>query len=294
MNESQLANDIESLRTLKGYPWVLWVIGVLFLVGLAIDLLLLTSFARRRGATAAGTMPLIDSKPWGLAEVGLVTAVICTMLLIGSYAVAWMEKAGAIAGENLYLAQLLVSAIAMHGLGIFAILLLLHVARVSVREAFGIEWKGLGKALGRGLCFYLAVLPPVWVLLVVSESLCVRFKIPTPPQDMAQMFLTADSPAVRWGIVFMAVVAAPLFEELFFRGLAYPALKQKLGFFPAMMVTSVLFALIHLHAPTFLPLLALAVGLTLAYESTGNLAVPIVMHGLFNLMNIGQMWMVRS
>ena len=57
-----------------------------------------------------------------------------------------------------------------------------------------------------------------------------------------------------------------------------------------MLLTSLLFAAIHMNGPVFLPLFVLAVCLTLAYEATGSLWVPMLMHALFNGVMIGMMF----
>ena len=55
-----------------------------------------------------------------------------------------------------------------------------------------------------------------------------------------------------------------------------------MGHFLAAIVTSMLFALVHGNVPGTLPLFALALMLTIAYELTGCLWVPIAIHALFN------------
>ena len=49
--------------------------------------------------------------------------------------------------------------------------------------------------------------------------------------------------------------------------------------------TSLLFALTHANAMTFVPLTFLAVVLVLLYEATDNLLAPILTHSLFNAAN---------
>ena len=95
-------------------------------------------------------------------------------------------------------------------------------------------------------------------------------------------------------IVGFAVAVAPVFEEFFFRGFAYPALKQRWGTWRALTMVSVVFAAIHFHVPSMGPLFALAVGLGLAYESTGSLLAPITMHALFNATNVAMLLYVRA
>lgn len=290
-NTTSLTQELEALQSAFANPLIGLVASVIFLAGLTIDIMLIVSFVRNRDSFRESHVP---PKPWGLPELGLIVSALCVLLIFGWMVVAWIERAGSLTEDDLVLVRLLTSAIAFNGLGILAIFLLLRTDRISAREAFGIQWRGLGLALGRGFVFFLAVLPPIWLLLTLSNKLCQLFGLPVTPQDIADVFLTTESIAVRATIALMAVVAAPLFEELFFRGIAYPVLKQKIGFVGGMLVTSLVFAIIHFHVLSFLPLLLLAIALTLAYEATGNLAVPIVMHGLFNLMTIAVMIMVPS
>jgi membrane protease YdiL (CAAX protease family) len=82
------------------------------------------------------------------------------------------------------------------------------------------------------------------------------------------------------------VVAAPLVEELFFRGLVYPFLKARLGAIAAVGVTGVVFGAIHCNAESltaFFPLALFGAYLCVLYEKTGDIRVPILVHGLFNL-----------
>jgi len=81
------------------------------------------------------------------------------------------------------------------------------------------------------------------------------------------------------------IVLAPVAEELLFRGILYPTIKQHGHPRLAWFVTSVIFALTHFNLMALLPLTFLAVILTLLYEFTGNLIAPITTHSLFNAAN---------
>jgi hypothetical protein len=85
------------------------------------------------------------------------------------------------------------------------------------------------------------------------------------------------------GIVVIGI--APVGEELLFRGILYPAIKQ--AGFPhlALWGTSLLFAAIHANLAKFVPLLVLALVLTQLYERTNNLLAPIGAHVVFNALN---------
>lgn len=98
----------------------------------------------------------------------------------------------------------------------------------------------------------------------------------------------------RLALGFVAIVLAPIAEEIIFRGILYPTIKRY-GF-PrlALWGTSLLFALIHASAPIFIPLLVLALALTLLYEMTDNLLAPIVAHSLFNAINFAMFFLSDS
>lgn len=87
--------------------------------------------------------------------------------------------------------------------------------------------------------------------------------------------------------LFAAVVAAPVWEEIFFRGLTYQVFRRSLGAAAGAVLSGALFALAHaeplvLRAPIFL----LGVILAVYYEKTGTLYVPIAAHAAANLLSI--------
>jgi membrane protease YdiL (CAAX protease family) len=88
-----------------------------------------------------------------------------------------------------------------------------------------------------------------------------------------------------WRYALLALVWAPLVEELIYRGLAYPALASALGRRAAVFLSGPLFYLLHLVYgwPWFL-LHYVAAGwiLAWAFARRGRLWVPVVLHALGN------------
>lgn len=82
-----------------------------------------------------------------------------------------------------------------------------------------------------------------------------------------------------------AVAIAPLAEEVFFRGLLQTVvLNTARSRWKAITLVSVIFAAIHFSQPHAIPaLFVLGVILGYAYERSGSLIPPIVIHALFNL-----------
>lgn len=140
----------------------------------------------------------------------------------------------------------------------------------------------LFRAPPTALVLYLAGLPVVGLLLLVSLAVGQHFNWPLESQRPVQLFLEAKSPSLILGILFLACVAAPIGEELFFRGFIYPWAKGRIGRFPAMALTATLFGLAHLHWSSFLSLAFFGVILNLVYDLTGKLSYAIALHATFN------------
>ncbi len=84
----------------------------------------------------------------------------------------------------------------------------------------------------------------------------------------------------------LAVVGAPFLEEIFFRGLLYPSIKQAGSPRLALWGTALFFAVSHGNLMAFLPLTFFGLVLALLYEATDNLLAPITVHALFNAINL--------
>jgi len=165
--------------------------------------------------------------------------------------------------------------------------LLFHFAGVKGRELFGLHWKKAPALLGLSVIFYLAALPVLWLCSALYQILLHRFGCDFYLQDIAQV-LTAPAPwPVRTSLFFITIIVAPVFEEVVFRGILLPFMVRRAGFWPGVMLVSIVFGGMHLHLPSFLPLFLLSMMFSLAYARTQSLLVPIGMHALFNGVTVG-------
>ena len=167
---------------------------------------------------------------------------------------------------------------------------------LTVAWTFPHGLRGLGLTLhhgrsdtARAVVTLLAVLPVVVGVLLLSGLLvewAIHHGLMAPESNRRNVMLDRLQTVGALGkalIVISAVVLAPLAEELFFRGLLQSTLRNYLPPWGAIVVSSVLFALVHIAAiRDVLPLLPLAVVLGYAYERHGRLTGPIVIHALFN------------
>ena len=84
---------------------------------------------------------------------------------------------------------------------------------------------------------------------------------------------------------FFIILAAPVAEEVFFRGLFFAGLRDRLPFAAAALVSGLVFGLVHLGPsdPVAAALLAiLGVVLAWLYEETGSIWPAIAVHGVNN------------
>lgn len=85
--------------------------------------------------------------------------------------------------------------------------------------------------------------------------------------------------AASFARLFIAVLLAPVIEELIHRGMLYPAWASRWGWFPAALVTSALFAAFH---PYMVPQFFASLVLIALLRRTGSLRACIAAHAMFN------------
>ncbi len=104
----------------------------------------------------------------------------------------------------------------------------------------------------------------------------------TPPQELIELFAAGGNPLAIGILVLLAVVGAPIAEEIIFRGCLYRFLKSKTMIPFAQFFSGILFALMHGNVMSLGPLLIVGIMLAHVYETEGNLKVAICFHALFN------------
>lgn len=105
------------------------------------------------------------------------------------------------------------------------------------------------------------------------------------PQDTVEVIADERDTMALIALGALVVIAAPVSEEIFFRGFFFGALRAKMPFWGAALISGLVFGLVHIpsgiaQAP---PLALLGVVLAWLYERTGSLGAPMIMHGFQNL-----------
>jgi hypothetical protein len=121
------------------------------------------------------------------------------------------------------------------------------------------------------------------VFCVTFDLITVLLKRPMVPEFMTKAYASIGSPWILWLAV---IVAAPLFEELFFRGFVIKGLAESRLRWPgAVLISSGLWSLIHLqyrgYELVFVFLLGVILGV--ARVKTGSTLLTFLLHSLVNL-----------
>jgi hypothetical protein len=134
-----------------------------------------------------------------------------------------------------------------------------------------------------GAMAFLMALPLVIVATYAWHAVLTLCGVSIERQDLIGIFANAESPWMLAILIFLALVIAPLTEELVFRAGLYRFLRSRISRPVALASTAIVFACMHVNLATFVPLVVLALVFSLAYERTGRIGTPIVAHALFNL-----------
>jgi len=79
-----------------------------------------------------------------------------------------------------------------------------------------------------------------------------------------------------------ASIAAPIFEEIMFRGFLLPSLTRYISVSGAIVISGFIFAIAHLSLSEVLPLATLGIILGFVYTRSRNLLAPMLLHCLWN------------
>ena len=100
-------------------------------------------------------------------------------------------------------------------------------------------------------------------------------------------------PIVLWA---GSAMVTPVAEEFFFRGVVQGAIRNAVGRSgPAIFIGGGVFAMAHMDQPHVIPTMwVLGIVLGYAYERTGSLLAPIVIHALFNVKTLAWDYLANS
>ena len=106
-------------------------------------------------------------------------------------------------------------------------------------------------------------------------------------QDLVKFITSNDLSLRSKAILFVFIlIEAPVLEELLFRGVLFGGLTKIMPIWPAILLSGLVFAVIHINAATLIPLWFLGAAFAWLYVRTSTLLVPMAVHFSFNAINL--------
>ena len=252
--------------------------GVLLVSGL-LSLFALLRWCRNHPVDVEVLSHRLRARAW---PVGQVFSIVGMLFLL--YALS--SGVGAFFTADQQTAARLVVALVVDGTMLFSIMLVVRFWRKTTCAVdFGVRKENF-KLLFFGFPLYVVLLPFLVLSGLLVEFVFHLFSTGEPSlQEVGEVVVHSDG-HLRIAYALVAIFVAPVFEELFFRGILYPALAKGIGMVRGAVVVSILFAGIHFHAPSFLTLFLLSLAFCRIYWRSGSLWPVMGMHMVQNALAI--------
>jgi len=271
--------EARSIRFAAGLGGVALLSGALLLIGVVAILVLLL----RRGLTVpepVARLPFIV--PWTIIDAAESVAVLLCAMLVGglltSLTIDHLPRP-----EQWPLGRPLVLGIQY--LLVSGITIAVVIYRVKQRGArplklLGMRFRGALRLVGTGVVGY-AVFLTVMMVVALVTGLLVGEGLPLA-QTTEDMISAAEGPAEIFAYFVLFCIAAPIVEELMFRGYVYGGLRRVLPSRYAIPAGAAVFAAVHLNAEAFLVIGLIGVTLCYLYERSRSLLPGMIAHGVHN------------
>jgi len=168
------------------------------------------------------------------------------------------------------------------GAGLAVGLLLASLSGSRPSEFWGLRRPDPVRDIGSSLQILLTLLWPILLLLLLSSGLYLAVGLPLQPQPALLKFFEARELREILPFLAYALVIAPVWEEVFFRGTLFPWLAGRMPVHQAQWLSVLAFGAVHLPGPTLIPLTVFGALLAGIYRTSGSLVPAILVHSFFN------------
>ncbi len=163
--------------------------------------------------------------------------------------------------------------------------IVLGMVYALVIRKYGLSWAELGlRPVSRRWCVRAALV----AILMMPVVAVVNSLVPTvtnEPFQNPQIYALAPMGFSWAGLIIMTVMAgvvAPIAEEIAFRGLLYPWLRDRWGVPAAAVASGLCFAVLHGVVILIPALTVIGIVLAVLYQRSGSLWTAVIAHGIFN------------
>jgi len=264
------------------------------LAGIVYDILLLKGSLERPLATQV-LAARMKKLPWSRHDAATILVMLVGVHGIILMFVHWAHFFLRVPDGDLVHLQIILQTLLFHGGGFAAVLVLMRSKGTSWKAAFGLNRSEIRKSLRTGTVYFLAAMPVVTAATIIYRLFLSHIGYHVEPQGVVLVLADPQSPlSLQIYLIVFASLIAPFVEELLFRGIALPIFSRPFRIPVSVLIVSLLFAAIHFHIPSVVPLFLIACAFSLAYVHSGSILVPIVMHVLFNALNLATLLVFTS
>jgi len=218
---------------------------------------------------------------WGILDVCKIVVVFFFFGYLLAFAESLVSRAWALKSQDDRLATVLHATI-MDVIGISIVLYFVIKKFKGGLVNLGVSFKNLLRDIKVGIVGYVAILPVLAAILVLVIAILQFTRYDQPPSAALEILYEDSRPKLLLILTILVTVLGPVAEELFFRGFTYPAARKRLGIKNAVILVSVVFAMLHMNVVAFFPILGLGILLAYLYEKTGSLIPSIAVHIIHN------------
>ncbi len=171
------------------------------------------------------------------------------------------------------------------------LLLLVPVWWFTIRK-YNMGWRALGLrsfrgrmvGLGCGLMILSSIFNLFYNLFLALFGLQAQI-------DLAPVFAELSSP---WWLLAGGVIVAPVAEEVFFRGFVFAGLRQRYDWKKAALISSALFAVIHVTPTAMIPIFILGIIFAYLYHHSNSIWPAVLMHVSTNALALGSAYVLAN
>ncbi|BAQ65029.1 CPBP family intramembrane glutamic endopeptidase [Geminocystis sp. NIES-3709] len=142
-----------------------------------------------------------------------------------------------------------------------------------------------------GIGGYLVAIPSVFFVSILNQQLWQGRGGSNP---LLLLALESQDKFALAIFFITASIAAPIFEEIMFRGFLLPSLTRYLPVWGAIIVSGVIFAIAHLSLAETIPLATLGIILGIVYTRSRSLLASIILHSLWNSGTLFSLFLLGS
>jgi membrane protease YdiL (CAAX protease family) len=243
-------------------------------------------YVRRNPSLIADSRTFLRKTPWKLDDSFALAMMLVFLLFLTRAIITIMNINNLLTEEQLLPLSVVAQTFVFHVPVILAIFLMLRRRGLRIRPTLGLQPSRALENVGKGILAYLSAMPAIAAANVISWLVLQHAGVPQEPQFAIKILVDPHPAWLKVYLLIMAIISAPIAEELLFRAVCFPALAKRTAPLRAAILISLLFAVIHMNAYAFLPLFVMALALSAAYAWTQSIIVPLTMHAMFNAVNL--------